>query len=109
VHQFVTQGHQLVRHNTVIYLHQVLQYPLVNPRQPFIEADALRNAASLHSLELVDKSEAYTLQAYVRILDGSKPESMNRGMAELGVLKEMMKGCVDLRPVDRLALDTRVK
>lgn len=49
------------------------------------------------------------LHAYVRVLDGSKPESMSRGAAELATLKELLKGCVDLRPVDRLALDTRVK
>ena len=101
------QGHQLVRHNTVISLHQVLQYLQINSQQAFTKA--LRNPHSLQSPEPVDKSGAYILHAYIRVLDGSKPESMGRGVAELGSLREMMKGCVDLRPVDRLALDTRVK
>lgn len=61
------------------------------------------------SLLPLDTSGAYLLQATVRVLDGSKPESMVLGINELKGLRELLKGVVELEVSDRLALDTRVK
>lgn len=58
---------------------------------------------------LLDPSETYILQAAVRVQDGSKVETMTKGVNELLNLKETLKGVVDMEMGDRLALDTRVR
>ncbi len=58
---------------------------------------------------MLDTSETYILQAAVRVQDGSKVETMTKGVNELLNLKETLKGVVDLEMGDRLALDTRVR
>ena len=58
---------------------------------------------------LLDPSGTYTLEAQIKVQDGSKVELMNRGMNELQNLKETLKGVVDLDVGDRLAMDTRVR
>jgi len=57
----------------------------------------------------LDASGAYTLQAAVCVVDASKPEVVNRATSELLHFKNVMKGIVDMRVVERLSLDTRVK
>ena len=57
----------------------------------------------------MDPGGSYILQATVRVQDGSKVETMNKGVTELVNLKETLKGCVDLEMGDRLAMDTRVR
>jgi mediator of RNA polymerase II transcription subunit 18 len=63
----------------------------------------------LSSFELLDGSGTYLLQAAVRVSDGSKPELMATGVKELIHIRDMLKSVVDLKPGDRLAMDTRVK
>ena len=63
----------------------------------------------LPQARLLDLSGTYILQASVRIQDGSKVESMTKGVNELLGLKETLKGVVELEIGDRLALDTRVR
>ena len=90
----------------VLSFHQILRFPETlsearyRPRTP---------CPPVSALELLDASGAWALKASVRVLDGSKPELMTRGTNELLEFKELMKGCLDLRVGDRLALDTRVK
>jgi len=45
----------------------------------------------------------------VRVQDGSKVETMSKGVNELLGLKETLKACVELEMGDRLALDTRMR
>ena len=45
----------------------------------------------------------------MRVQDGSKVETMTKGVNELLSLKETLKGVVELEIGDRLALDTRVR
>lgn len=58
---------------------------------------------------LLDPSGTYILQAAVRVQDGSKVETMTKGVNELLSLKETLKGVVEMEMGDRLALDTRVR
>ncbi len=58
---------------------------------------------------LLDPSGTFILQAAVRVHDGSKVETMTKGVNELLNLKETLKGVVDMEMGDRLALDTRVR
>ena len=58
---------------------------------------------------LLDPSGSYILQASLRVQDGSKPELMSRGFAELVEFQKMLKGVVELSPGDRLAMDPRVR
>ena len=60
-------------------------------------------------LRLLDESGGFVLQAAVRVMDGSKVETMVRGGEELWGLRDVLRGCVDLEVVERLALDTRVR
>ena len=60
------------------------------------------------SLVPLDKSDGYVLSATIETLDGSNAELRDRAARQLLVLKETMKGAVNLIPGDRLALDTKV-
>ena len=58
---------------------------------------------------LLDGSGAYTLHAAVCVADASKPDVVNRATSELLHFKRIMRGIVDMRVVERLSLDTRVR
>jgi len=60
-------------------------------------------------LRLLDESGGYLMQASVRVQDGSKVETMQRGANELLGLRETLRGVVELEVVERLSLDTRVR
>lgn len=60
-------------------------------------------------MRVLDASGAYILQASVRVQDGSKVETVQRGVSELLGLRETLRGVVELEMVERLALDTRVR
>ena len=49
------------------------------------------------------------LEATVRVQDGSRPETMAAGFAELSAMQTRLRGILDLQAGDRLALDTRVR
>lgn len=85
---------------------RMLLMPDAVAARPKLEASSLPPASEFKPL---DASGAYTLHAAVRVLDASKPEVVTRATNELLQFKETMKGVVDMRVVDRLALDTRLK
>ena len=60
--------------------------------------------------DLVPLSESKTviLTATIETTDGSNAELRERAVRELLMMKETMKGAVDLLPGDRLTLDTKV-
>ena len=62
-----------------------------------------------NSMQPIDSSGSYVLQASVRVTDGIKPELVTSATKELLAVQAELKGVVGLRVVDRLALDTRVK
>jgi mediator of RNA polymerase II transcription subunit 18, fungi type len=105
VTEYVVEGHRLVHSNIVLRLQRVLQFPggsegLSSPRSSF---------PSFDSLNVLDESGAYMLQAAIRLQDGTKPELVTNGVGELNALKADLKGIVDLQMVERLSMDTRVK
>ena len=99
--------------NIVLLLHR----PLLVPSHPPEGLDEGRSEApkpidqisSPEKLRPLDPSNGFVLQASIRVLDGTKPETMAIAMNELKAFKDMMKGVVEMEIGDRLALDTRVK
>jgi mediator of RNA polymerase II transcription subunit 18 len=88
----------------VLYLHRVLQLPSQHdttsinaPLPPFV------------SLVQLDQGGAYLLQATVRLSDGTNPKIVNLGLDALDSFRLRMKGVVEMKMPERLALDTRVK
>lgn len=95
-----------MHNNTVLHLYRMLRL-----HEPFTQQPDFPDGEipELETLVPVDESGGYALQAYMRVQDGSTPDVLARGTAELVQLKELLKGSIDLRVVDRLSLDTRVK
>ena len=54
------------------------------------------------------KSDEYILSATIESTDGSNSELRERAVRQLLMMKETMKGPVNLVPGDRLTLDTKV-
>lgn len=106
-------GHQLIHGNIQILLTQLLPIPAPSSVAP----PAARNPAPQiprsmplpASLAPLDPSGASLLQASVRVADGAQPELVAQGAAELAALRTALRGVLDLEPVERAALDTRVK
>ena len=105
VTEYIQEGHRLVYENIIMLLYRILRYP----DETASGSDPRTSAPSLDDLRPVDESGSYLLHASVRVEDGSKPDIVARGQNELLRFREMMKGSVDLRVVDRLCLDTRYR
>jgi len=65
--------------------------------------------ATLEDLDYVDPSDAFVLEALIRTIDNPSPALRERATEELLKLAKLLEGAVDLRVVERLALDTEVK
>lgn len=91
-------GHRFTHHSTSIVLYRIS-----------LPASIDSTSDGLPQARLLDPSGTYILQASVRVQDGSKVETMTKGVNELLSLKETLKGVVELEIGDRLALDTRVR
>lgn len=101
VSTYTISGHRFTHHSASLLLYRVT-----------LPADALKTdstSGGLPQARLLDPSGTYILQASVRVQDGSKVETMTKGVNELLSLKETLKGVVELEIGDRLALDTRVR
>ena len=102
---YVLEGHQYIHENVVLFLHRVLLNPDLHP-----PSKAPRQTLpKFEDFSPLDPSGAYILQASVRLMDNPGPDIVNRGQAELLKFQNDIKGVVDLKLTDRLALDTRVK
>lgn len=98
---YLTSGHRLSHNSTSIFLYRPL---LPSPSSsPSSSSSITRDARPL------DASGGYILQAAVRVADGSKVETMTKGVNELLALKETLRGVVEMEAGERLALDTRVR
>ena len=95
--------------NIVLLLHKPLLPPAAN--DPSAPLD-LSSRDVVDGLKPLDPSGAYVLEARLEILDapGQLPSNdlLNRGMKEMARFKEMMRGVVDLRAVERMAMNTRI-
>ena len=99
VSTYTISGHRFTHHSISLLLYRITL--------PAAENDSTTNEPP-HT-RLLDPSGTYILQASVRVQDGSKVETMTKGVNELLSLKETLKGVVELEIGDRLALDTRVR
>lgn len=106
--EYVTAGHEFVHRNVVVSLTRVLLPPEEEEKNG-AGADGPGKLPARSALRPLDPSGAYLLEAAVRVQDSSRPDVVAKGTEELAALKGLLKGVVDLRVVDRLALDSRVK
>lgn len=60
-------------------------------------------------LEVVDRSGSYVIEAYVHTEDGPSPALREKATEELLKFARTLEGAIDLRAINRLALDTVVK
>lgn len=105
VSEYILDGHRYILGNIIIVVHRIFLYPNSIPNQ-----DAPRpSLPPFDSLELLDPSGAYILQASVRLADDGKPEITAQASNALRQFQERMKGIVNLDVAERLSLDTRVK
>jgi mediator of RNA polymerase II transcription subunit 18 len=86
----------------------LLLYRLLLPSNRAEQASHL-SKVDISQAHLLDPSGTYILQAAVRVQDGSKVETMSKGVNELLGLGETLKGVVEMEPGERLALDTRMR
>lgn len=104
VKEYVVEGHQYIHENVILFLHRVIVDPEIN------HLTAPHHTLSqFATFDPLDPSGAYILQASVRLTDNPGPDIIARGQAELLKFQNDIKGVVDLKLVDRLALDARVK
>ena len=108
VSTYTISGHRFTHHSVSILLYRITLPP--PPPTTVTEDDSAASAEpAAPQARLLDPSGTYILQASVRVQDGSKVETMSKGVNELLNLKETLKGVVELEIGDRLALDTRVR
>ncbi|KAF2833829.1 hypothetical protein CC86DRAFT_339421 [Ophiobolus disseminans] len=105
VTEYYVEGHRFVHGNVIAYLHRVLHEPGVRS----LEEAPKTSLPSFSSLQLLDLSGAYMLEAKVRVQDFKEAAVLESGVNELKEFQKQMKGCVELGLPDRLSLDTRVK
>lgn len=103
VTESIAEGHRLVHGNVVITLYRLLRL-----------TDQPQNTPStvlppLESLLPLDPSGALVLEARVRIDDRTKPTLVSAASEELISFRDLLKGSVEMKVPERLALDTRVK
>ena len=102
--EYVLSGHQFIHGNLILLLHHHLRVPTtpssLSPQD---------RVPAINTLQPLDPSGTYLLQASIRVQDGNKPESMSMGINELKAFKDLMKGVVEMEVGDRLALDSRAR
>ena len=106
MNEYIVEGQRLIHKDIVLTLHRILYFGPQDPSQ----ATAFKTVLPpLENIPLLDTSGAFILEACVRVDDRTKPALIKAATEELGRFKNEMKGSVDLRNPERLALDTRVK
>lgn len=103
VAEWIAEGHRLVHKNLVITISRLLRLPSSPQTSPSTVLP------QLDALALVDPTGAFVLEARVRIEDRAKPTLVSAASDELNAFRELMRGSIDMRAPERLALDTRVR
>ena len=111
--QYLIRGHKFYADDTILSLHQL--FPLPTGIPPSSEADIISSSIlpSLSDLKPLDLSGAFVLQASIEIQPdmqntSTNPELRTKATQQLLKMKETLKETVELKPGERLALDTRV-
>ena len=91
--------------DTTIFLHRVMRIPDAKSANEAFEHSFLERP---DSIEPLDGSGGYLLQASIQAVEGNSQEVKDRATGQLLALKETLKQTVSLTPGNRLALDTRL-
>lgn len=103
VSHYCLVGSRFVNGNVVLSVSRIC-------RGPALADDPLEGPLpELGSLSPLDQSGSYVVEAYVRVQDGSTTALRDRATKELLSFADSLKGAIDLRVPDRLALDPRLK
>ncbi|RMD39303.1 hypothetical protein DV735_g5822, partial [Chaetothyriales sp. CBS 134920] len=105
VSRHFVEGVQFYDQDTTLFLHRPSNIPRVEAEK----ATDLSFLDDSESVKLVDASGAYVLQASIEAIDGTNPELKDRATRQLLALKDTLEQAIDLKPGDRLALDTRTR
>ena len=105
VSRYVVMGHKFYDQNVSLFLQWILR--ISNPEGQYNSTNAHIMPKNQDHVPL-SKSHVFILTATIESTDGSNAELRERAVRELLVMKETMKGAVNLSPGDRLALDTKV-
>ncbi|KAF2150565.1 hypothetical protein K461DRAFT_269997 [Myriangium duriaei CBS 260.36] len=102
---FVQEGHVLVHNDVILRLRRVLCF------KPATGAAGLDRAEMppLSELVLLDASGAWMLEATVRVEDRSKTALVRAASDQLQALRTELRGAIELRVPERLAMITRVR
>ncbi|KAK5163721.1 uncharacterized protein LTR77_010394 [Saxophila tyrrhenica] len=103
INQFYLQGHRFVQGNVVITISRVC--PAETTDGDLLESEAPTTV----NLPPLDPSGSYVIEACVRMEDGSTTALRDQATKELLAFADGLKGAIDLRVPDRLALDPRIK
>lgn len=104
--QYLLTGDQFVYNNILLRLYRVMQLIAHDSNEsPNLDVQPL----SAFEQRLLDRSGYYVLEASVMLEDGTDAELVSRGTDALKRLKDELEGCVELRAVDRLSLDVRIR
>lgn len=102
--EYVTMGVRFVHRNVVIRTWRLFTANLDATEDPIDSSPS-----QLGRLVPIDPSGAYTIEACVRMEDSSNSTLREQAIKELQAFEESMKGAIDFRVPDRMALDPRVK
>lgn len=104
----IEETHQFVHSNVILTLSRYLTLPSLSPSTPD-EKIYNRSLPSYESLTPFDPENKWICTAKVRLSNGTDQEQMAMGLGELMGVKNELEGCFNLKVVDRLVFDTRVR
>jgi len=101
----LVSGHYLVYNHVLLRFYQCLR---LIPHDPGAK-QSIGLPLGDYERRPLDTSGAYVLEACLRIEDGTDTDVMSRGTEEMKRIREELDGCVELRAIERLSLDTRFR
>jgi hypothetical protein len=105
VSRYVVIGHKFYDQDITLFLQRIMRASNSEVGKNTTDIETFPQAGDLESLA---KSDECLLSATIESTDGSNSELRERAVRQLLMMKETMKGAVNLVPGDRLALDTKV-
>ncbi|KAF2718610.1 hypothetical protein K431DRAFT_322305 [Polychaeton citri CBS 116435] len=102
--QYMTDGLRFVHRNIIVRVFRIVMPP--EQMETVLDQPP---PTSFEGCTVLDPSGAYLVEACVRVEDRTNSALTEKATAELLEFQKLMEGAIDLRVVDRLALDTRVK
>lgn len=105
VTQYLLAGNRFVHNNVLLKLYRCMQ---LLPHD-FSGDNGINSELSEYERRPLDDSGAFLLEASVAVEDGTDATLMAKASAMLLRLKDDLDGCIELRTVERLSMDTRVR